>query len=169
MNCKKIRDLIITDYIDQEAPDAAQKEIQAHLKVCAGCRGFEQALREKVSVPLRAMEPATPPYSVWQRIRQVIDEEEARQSVPFLRRVSDFLAGVVFKPKPALAFSAVLIVVLVALLLIQGQLYRQWAVKGYLSEQSDYMTSVSFPVNGEPEKNIGFGTDIENIFFGELS
>jgi len=166
MNCKKIRDLIITDYLDQEAADAVQKEVQAHLKVCAGCRGFEQALREKVSVPLRAVEPAVPPESVWRRIQEAIEEEQVQQGVPVFRRVFDFLAGTVFKPKPVVALSAALAIIIVSLLFLRGPFYRQWIVKDYLREQS---ASMSLSTNGELEKDIGFGTAIENIFFGELS
>lgn len=166
MNCKKVRDLVITDYIDQETSGSVQKEIQAHLKVCAGCRVFEQDLREKVSDPLRKVQAARPPESIWQRVQEAIEEEEAaQQSLSFLRRVLDFLAGTVFKPRPVVVFSSALMVILVTLLFMQGPFYRQLAVKTYLREQSDYMLSMSTPVNGELEKNIGFGTAIENVFF----
>jgi len=166
MNCKKIRDLIITDYIDQEASGSVQKEIQAHLKVCAGCRAFEQALREKVSDPLRKIQAVRPPEIIWQRVQEAIEEEEAAQQTPsLLRRILDFLAGTVFKPKPVVAFSSALTVILITLLFIQGPFYRQWVAKSYLREQSDYMLSMSKPVNGELEKDVGFGTAIEKAFF----
>ena len=160
MNCKKIRDLIITDYIDKEASESVQKEVLAHLKVCAGCRSFEQDLWEKVSDPLRKVQPARPPDSIWQRVQESIIEEEesAQSSLSPLRRF-------VFRPKPVAVFSSALVIILIALLFIQGPFYRQLAVKSYLREQSDYMLSMSMPVNGELEKDIGFGTAIENIFF----
>jgi predicted anti-sigma-YlaC factor YlaD len=165
MNCKKIRDLVITDYIDQEASGSVQKEIQAHLKVCAGCRVFEQALREKISDPLKKVQAARPPEGIWQRIQEAMEKEEAAQSASFLRRVSDFLAGSIFKPRPVVVFSSAVIVILVTLLFIQGPFYRHWVAKSYLREQSDYMLSMSTPVNGELEKAIGFGTAIEKAFF----
>lgn len=166
MNCKKIRNLIITDYIDQEASESVRKEILGHIKVCAGCRVFEQALREKASDPLRKVQAVRPPESIWQRIQEAIEEEEAGQQSPsLLRRVSDFLAGTVFKPRPVVVFSSAFIVILVTLLFMQGPFYRQLAVKTYLREQSGYMLSMSTPVNGELEKSIGFGTAIENVFF----
>jgi len=170
MNCKKIRDRIITDYIDKEASCVVQKEIQAHLKVCVGCRVFEQALREKVSEPFRKMEIVRPPESVWQRIQETIEEEVTQDNSPSsLRRVSDFLADAVLMHKPRVALSAAFAVILITALFLRGPFYRQWAVKGYLREQSDFMQSMSLPVNGELEKDIGFGTAIESIFFGELS
>ena len=166
MNCKKIRNLIITDYIDQEASESVRKEIFVHLKVCAGCRVFEQFLREQVSNPLRKAQAVRPPERIWQRIQEAIEEEEAGQQSPsLLRRVSDFLAGSVFKPRPVVVFSSALTVILITLLFIQGPFYRQWAAKSYLREQYDYMLSMSTPVNGELEKDIGFGTAIENVFF----
>jgi anti-sigma factor RsiW len=170
MNCKKIRDRIITDYIDQEASKAMQEEILVHLKTCSGCRVFEQALREKVSEPLRRIEAARPPESIWQQVQETIEGEVAQDNSPsFLRRVYDFLADAVLMHKPRVALSAAFAVILITALFLRGPFYRQWAVKGYLREQSDFMQSMSLPVNGELEKDIGFGTAIESIFFGELS
>ena len=169
MNCKRIRDLIITDYIDKEASEAVQEEIRVHIEVCAGCRAFEQSLREKVSDPLRKMETVTPPESVWQRVREAIDNEEAVRDAPsLLERVSDFLAGAILSHKPGVALSASLVVIFVAAFFVQVSLFRQGTVKDYLREQSDVMQSMSSPVNGELEKDIGFGTSIENVFFREL-
>ncbi len=165
MNCKKIRELVITDYLDQEASGFVQREIQAHLKVCAGCRVFEQALREKTSDPLRKVQAARPPESIWQRVREAIEKEETQQGPSFLRRIADFLKGAFLLPKPAVAFSLALVLILVTTWFVRETFYQQWLVKGYLREQSDYMLSMPAPVNGELEKYVGFGTAIEKTFF----
>ncbi len=168
MDCTKIRDLIITDYIDNEGAEAVRDEVRQHLKACAGCRGFEQELRERVSEPLRNLEPETPPESIWQGVRERIEEEQAAASPSLLQRIVDFLAGAFAVRKPAVAFSAAFAILFVSAAVL-FPLYRQWTVKQYLLEQSDAMHSMTISSNGETEKDTGFGTDIEQVFLGELS
>ncbi|MCX5701593.1 MAG: zf-HC2 domain-containing protein, partial [Candidatus Omnitrophica bacterium] len=166
MNCKKIKDLIITDYIDQELSKSRQEEVITHLKTCSRCRAFEQALRKRVSEPLRKIEPVKPPESIWQRVQEAIDEEETVQHSPsLLGRIYDFLKGAVLWPKPVFAFSSTFAVILIAALFLWRPFYRQWTVKNYLLEQSNFIHSIPLSVNGESENGLGFDTEIVNLFF----
>ena len=38
MNCKKIRELILTDYIDGEADEKTKMSVNAHVAECAECK-----------------------------------------------------------------------------------------------------------------------------------
>jgi hypothetical protein len=167
MNCKKIRELIITDYMDQEASKSIQEEVLTHLKTCLGCRAFEQALREKVSEPLRKIEPAKPPEIIWQRIQEAIDGEESVQYSPaLLGRIYDFLKGAIVRPKPVFALSSAFAVILLSVVFLGRPFYRHWAVGGYLVQQSEAMQSMSLLPSGESENTLGFGGDnIVNLFF----
>lgn len=167
MNCKKIRELIITDYMDQELSKSMQEEVQTHLKTCSGCRVFEQAILKKISEPLRKIEALKPPEIIWQRIQEAIDEEESVQYSPsLLGRIYDFLKGAVVRRKPAFALSSAFVVILITVLFLWGPFYRQWAVGGYLVQQSEVMQSMSLSINGDLDNALSFGgNEIEGLFF----
>ena len=166
MNCNRIKELILTDYMDEEAPVEVQNEVKLHLEICSSCRQFEQSLREIVSQPLRKIEAAHPPEEVWQRIKQTIEEEQAEQYEPsLLWRAGDFLRRNFLLKKPALAFSTAVTVILIMVLSWQVPLRRQGSVKDYLQEQSEVMLSLNRPLNGGLEKELNLGTTIEQYLY----
>lgn len=76
MNCERIRDIIITDYIDHELDEKKQKEIEDHLSNCANCRAFEKALITAVVEPLRNSPAVNLPETLWSKIRNSLEQEE---------------------------------------------------------------------------------------------
>ena len=165
MSCKTIQDLIITDYLDKETNAAVQKEIQAHLNTCAGCRAFEKSVRERVSQPLRSIGQVKPPEEVWQRIKQSIAEEQARNAPGFLERLLEYLRNNFLVRRPAFALSTVTLMVLVTVLLLHSPFRKEMLVEDYLRDKSQYIQSLQNSVNGEVKKDYSFGTTIEYYFF----
>jgi len=166
MDCKRLRELIMTDYMDAEASEPLRKEVEAHLRTCAGCRQFEQALREKVSNPFRKLEEVRPPEEVWQRIKESIEEEQAEQCAPsLLERLLDFLRNSFPARRPVYAFSTVISVILVVMFFSFGPFHKQQLVKDYIEEQAEFMVSLNRPVNGDLEQDFSFGTAIEKYLF----
>ncbi len=73
MNCDKIRDIIITDYIDKETDAKVLGEMELHLSICAGCHAFREALMFAAVEPLRNTVPAVPPEALWFKVRSGIE------------------------------------------------------------------------------------------------
>ena len=74
MKCSKIRDIIITDYADNELDEKTRREIEQHLNNCAACRAFEQALLSTVVEPLKNAEVVNPPDVLWSRIKNNLEQ-----------------------------------------------------------------------------------------------
>ena len=110
MKCEKIRDIIITDYIDNELDEAGQAAIDGHLAVCENCRLFEKSLAAAVK-PLRNYETSLPPDFLWSRIKNALEREIAGEYVRF----NDFFS--IFRPR---WISAAAMVSILALTLFAG-------------------------------------------------
>ena len=163
MNCKKIQGLILTDYFDKEVSEAVEKEINAHLRDCTACRAFEQKVLDRVSVPFKDLPQVKPPEAVWYRIKEAIEEEQAKGFAPgFLERLLERLRNNFIIRRPAFAFSTVAMVIIAAVLFLKSPFYRQALVKDYLNDKTQYMASLGYPVNGELEQYSNFETTIED-------
>ncbi|MEW5802536.1 MAG: zf-HC2 domain-containing protein [bacterium] len=167
MECKEIQELLLTDYLDGEAGDTLQNEVERHLTICHQCRYLERALRKKVSEPLRKAKKSRPPESVWNRVQEAIaDAATVQKSTPserFLVRLRNF--SPLFEPVLALAAVA-----FVALVLIIGksmfQTHGQRVAGIHPEKQIEYLADVI----GDSEyfsidENGGYGTAIEECFF----
>ena len=76
MKCKKIQDIIITDYIDNELDVKTRAVIDGHLAVCKGCRNLQESLTAVVR-PLRDAGPSFPPDFLWRKIKNGLEREIA--------------------------------------------------------------------------------------------
>ena len=70
MNCNRVRDIIATDYIDQELDERTLSVIENHLRDCATCRAYKEALVAVAVNPLRGQEIIQPPAGLWIRIQE---------------------------------------------------------------------------------------------------
>lgn len=76
MNCQKIREVILTDYIDNELEEKTQTKIKNHLANCPACRNVEKALKAMIVEPLRNSESFNPPAVLWSKIRNKLAQKE---------------------------------------------------------------------------------------------
>jgi len=155
MKCKKIRDLIATDYIDGEIDGQLKATIEEHLRTCESCRKFEQDLREMVIAPLKASKRRVPPEAVWENIKERIKNKKPIIAVPdWLER----LRPVFVIPKPV--YAAVTAVLIIAFVLFATHPFNGRSEMGsYLEEQMQYIYYVG--VNGTYENHMDVGTAIE--------
>ena len=79
MDCKRIKELITTDYIDRELDEKLMKEIAAHLRVCKECNAFEVSLRKAAIEPFKNIKEIRPPEYLWERIKENIEKENTGQ------------------------------------------------------------------------------------------
>lgn len=140
MECDKIRDWLMTDYLDQELGSKKSSEVEKHLRECLDCREFSEAIWQQAVEPFKKVKPMTPDPAMWQRIHQTLESES---------RPLAWLAGLVeganvflrmLRPVIQGAFAAALILILVVL--------AKWPVSSeepayaYLGEQMDFLSEL---------------------------
>lgn len=74
MNCKRVRQAIITDYSDGEVSAAEEKEIKAHLAACAECRKFESSVLRSAVTPFSGARKEEVPPEIWDGILERLPE-----------------------------------------------------------------------------------------------
>ena len=159
MKCKRIKDLIMSGYIDGELKGNLLKKVEQHLLSCKECKEFEQALQEKVVSPLRQAQEVKPPESVWEAIRETISPKKA----PAEGIIASFLRGLDYffhLPKPALVFATVSAVILLTFIFIRIPFGGQRLASDYFDEQMGLISYLDVNESG----SLDFGTTIEEYF-----
>jgi hypothetical protein len=79
MQCAKIKDIIITDYIDNELDAKTRADIDSHLEACSECRAFKEDVFNTAVKPFRrpTLEPV--PAFIWGSIRNKIAESSLKE------------------------------------------------------------------------------------------
>lgn len=163
MNCKRIKELLMTDYIDGEMSAELQKQLKQHLNSCDKCRQFEETLQKTVVEPFKKAQEFKPPEAVWDRIRTAITAQET-QTEPFLERLRNRLFDVFYVPKPVFAAVAVMTVILItaAVIFIKLPFDNQKMASAYLHEQIQFLSYLDLDYANTDD--IDLGTSIEEYF-----
>ena len=164
MNCKKSRELIITDYLDGEMGEKEKACIEEHMAGCPECRKFYTSSKKAAVEPFLSAKPANPPEYVWRRIREtILSEKEAKRSFwpDIFERVKTFICI----PRPVLAIVSVVILVItigtMARFISGGGMQANMAAP----EQFDYFNYLtSSSANSSTGNGAGLGTAIEQYF-----
>ena len=163
--CKVIRELILTDYIDNEMDDKRKTSLNIHFARCAECRDFYEQVTEVVVKPFAGADRLSIPESIWQNINQAIAAKQQKET--------GFLAGLFRKlksftsiPKPAFAISTVMALVLIAGVAVKFRLDSreapEKAAQGQMEYYSAYLTEI--PLGMLVNDEAGLGTSIEEYF-----
>ncbi len=163
MNCKRIKELLMTDYIDGEMSAESQKQLKQHLNSCDKCRQFEETLQKTVVEPFKKAQEFKPPEAVWDRIRTAITAQET-QTESFLERLRNRLFRVFYIPRPVFAAAAIMTVILITAAVIFTKLVfdNQKIASAYLHEQIQFLSYLDAGYsNGN---GIDLGTCIEEYF-----
>lgn len=164
MKCEKVRDFLMSDFLDGELEGKQAEEVRVHLRDCKACRRFEEEVKAAAVIPLREAGPLNPPDSVWQKIEASIDGQTRKSwnLAGFPESVRGFFARIpVFVPKPVFGGLGVLGVVLIALLMTLPAGTRSERVRNYLGEQMLYLTGISSQQNGGETDGDWLGTPAE--------
>jgi anti-sigma factor RsiW len=117
MLCEKVRELLVSDYLDAEATPEAQARIKEHLLGCGECRSLEKQLLAQRAL-FQQVKPLEVPDRVWQNIRVAVEAEEAsRFGLGRIRLLLERLKEVLFPSRPAVAFAGAFAVILVVAVL----------------------------------------------------
>ena len=162
MNCKRIRELVMTDYIDGEMNAELKKEIEKHLDTCNQCRQFERALQEMAVEPFEKAREVRPPESVWRSIKETIEEKPSEGLFVGLRNISDIIFGL---RKPVVVAAIIAAIVVITTIFIKLPLNNQQVINGYLEEQIEFMSYLDADeANYSNGGQLDLGTAIEEYF-----
>lgn len=166
MNCKRIQELLITDYSDGEISERLKRMVERHLSICNECRQFEQAVLKTTIEPFKKAQKIKPPNYVWSQIKETIIKEKSRQPERVLVNLRDFLYRILYIPKPAFVIATAMVVILVAIIVTRMPFDNQKMVNGYLEEQMVFLSYLDTDELGYYDEDyIDLGTSIEEYFF----
>ncbi len=154
MDCKKMEELIFTDYADGKITGQAFKDVEAHLASCHRCRALASELAS-IGRTFKAVKPMEAPTGVWEKIRSDITREPAgtvfARDLIFTAR--SFLARL--RPVVVMVTAAVLILVAVTVVRLMPQ---KITTRG-----EDILSIVALEETGNGAE-YDFGTPAESYF-----
>ena len=122
MECIKVQEYLMTDYIDGQLSGTLKDLVDEHLSHCHACQNLLCDIKKDAIDPLVNDFQNVPDEFLWAGIKQRIDDEEQRQLEKALK--PDFwekLGSVVHIPRPA--FALVRIVTMIFMIGSTGQLF----------------------------------------------
>lgn len=154
MKCERIREKLLTEYIDGRASETVKLDVERHLNKCGACLEYYRVLREKVVSPLQKAEPMEAPKEVWDGVRdRIIQRELDKRKVPAFFGLR----------KPAMALASVLVLIA---LVFGGARYMQYeerkALNDYLEGEASFLLALG--EGTDVDNGNGFGTSIEEYF-----
>ena len=75
MTCEKMRELILTDYSDNELPADTAQLVREHLAACPACAAFEARVRGVAIDPFKDVRPVAPSGDVWRRVKGAVEKK----------------------------------------------------------------------------------------------
>ncbi len=141
MDCKKLKDRLLTDYLDKELGAIERASVDGHLAGCSACRGFFRNLQESAVAPFKGVPEIQPDEIVWRRIQEQIAAESAHASGGFWGLV-DLLVSRFPLPVPMMRVAFVTALVLVTVVLARwpsGSIHPAYA---YVEEQMTFMNEL---------------------------
>lgn len=161
MECHKIQQWLMTDYLDGEADTSKKLEIDGHLQGCLHCREFLEVVQKTSLSSFPKMEIQPDPV-VWEKIQEGIEAEKERSRGWFWKLTDLCLA--LRKPMPVLrvAFAMGLLVAVVFLARWPASVSSMDpGVQAYLSDQSLFMSALGI---GDTEWFNGDFANLEAAF-----
>jgi len=141
MECKKIQDRLITEYVDKELGSEENIEVERHVAACSDCREFLGAVQKKSVIPFKGAGTLQPESVVWERILEKLEEERARSEGGFWKLV-DRLVSHFPLPVPLLRGAFVAALILVVVVLAKWPSSYADPAYGYISEQMTFMSGL---------------------------
>ncbi|MBU1062281.1 MAG: zf-HC2 domain-containing protein [Candidatus Omnitrophica bacterium] len=166
MNCRRVKDMILTDYSDREIEPDQRELIEKHLAQCKTCRAFASMVRRSAIEPFIKAEPQKPLDSVWHRIKEKIEAETRQEARPYsIPNLKDKLKTFIYIPRPVFTVAIVMVLVIALSVVAKLQVNKQEVASIQSEEQIEYLVNLfgenAYVSNGE---DVGYGTAIEEYF-----
>lgn len=157
MNCNDAKDIVLTEFIDQEADELTNAELASHLNSCAECQQFAAEVKGKLVQPFADLELQDPPQEIWNNIEETINPEVKSLGIwGALKRLARL-------PRPVIAFNMALVVVLMLSVWVNQNKQQNIAVKTG-DNQIDVLAYVIEETEFDYDSSSDFGTAIEEYF-----
>ncbi|MFH1772043.1 MAG: hypothetical protein ABH872_04430 [Candidatus Omnitrophota bacterium] len=166
MKCKKMQDLLLTDYNDGRLNNELKIKVEDHLQACGLCKAFSEEVLNLAVKPFRGVQNIKPPESVWININNNISSPKTavRGNLidSFVQNITNFLK----QPKFSFALAGILAVTIIGIISTTRQTNSNAAlVSEYLNEQADFFANLeAVEDNGLNNDYADFGTAIEEYF-----
>jgi len=155
MDCKKIEEVILTDYVDGRLEGRALKDFEAHLASCSKCRAFASEIAG-ISTEFRKAGHMAPPAAVWERIRTVVAEEPV-EVIPG-RNIFEPIRLFFDKARPVLVAATAAMLILAVLITA-----RIVSNRGAISQEDEIFSMVDLGENANGF-DYDLGTPAESYF-----
>jgi anti-sigma factor RsiW len=150
MDCKSVKVLLLTDYLDKRLIEKEKEHLKDHLKNCPECRRLEQEIRERAVLPLSNPVKHEVPETIWYNIKErIISSQAQRSSLLDLLREK---LRVFYLPGPAFSFASTMIVFLLIIGLMTKYRVEKIQFQDYFSQQMSFYSQL----NQEP------GSEMDN-------
>jgi predicted anti-sigma-YlaC factor YlaD len=163
MNCKRIQEFLITDYIDGQMTNKSKDLIDQHLDHCPACMGYLRNIKKEAIDPFVNSSVEVPDKILWAQLKQAIEEDQQQQLKESLKpNFWEKISSAVHIPRPAFALATV--ITMIFMIGSTGQLFfNPPIVKINGQDQVQYLSSlIDEPVdmsNGSDSQ-----TPIEKVF-----
>lgn len=157
MDCNRMKEIILTDYIDGRLNARELKDVEAHLASCKPCRAAASEL-----LSLRAefgkSRREEPPSEVWERIRSEVERTPAATvfSQDFFRSLRPVFARL----RPAITVAAAATLILIVLMV--GRLMPPRGAINAPVGEDEILSIAALEENGSADYD--FGTPEESYF-----
>jgi len=123
--CKKIQELLKSDYLDGELNPREEQFVKGHLKQCPECSRLEKELQSQ-RMFFQGAKPKQVPESVWGNIRDAIITERLNQEEGQNLGTLQWLRDLLFRRRPAFvlatSFSVIIILAVISTTFIRGKI-----------------------------------------------
>lgn len=159
MLCRKIEELLQTDYLDGRLEEAQAKQIQEHLARCSSCAKLEKDLQAQ-RILFKQAKPKQPPEQAWKNIRDRIIAERLNaegRKYGLIER----LKGWLWQPRPVFVLATVFALIIMVAVFAGNFMLK----KTFLPIADDAELAVVYSLNGENGNSLSdLGTSIEEYF-----
>ena len=164
MNCKKIRELLLTDYLDKQTELELRTEVEEHLNICPECRRLEEEIRRAVVLPFKDAKGPQAPQYLWLNIKKRIAQRESSK-----RGLLDWLREkirVFSLPAPALTFASTMVILLAVVGLVAKQNMDKNQISDYFSQQISFYSVLNNGIeNVDNKEGADLGSTVEKYLF----
>ena len=161
MFCKKIQELLKSDYLDGQTNQREEKFIKEHLARCAPCRRLEAELQAQRQLFQEAKRLPVP-EGVWQNIRQGIINADLKPASRLAGGILERLENYLFAPRPVFVLASALTMIIFVMIFFTLAIQKR-QFPGRLNDADSDMAVYS--LNGESDDLLySLGTNIEEYF-----
>ena len=162
MDCEKMREIILTDYLDGRIDGDRSGSLEQHFDVCSDCREFARIAREKAVLLFEGAGREAVDESVWDNIKEQVKQKTEPCGINPLEAFLDGWKSWFVFPVPARAWVVTVLVCLV----IGGPLaIRQTALaREQADQQAVFYVELVGARSAESGAEADYGTPLEKYF-----